>query len=96
MVDYPMDEGLTAGLGPIGPPPGRTPRPGPSFSPGLPSSKTSPPTTSGFSNPPYRNDTSPALKSPLLGPVPPALLPGPEKGEGRGVKGCVVIGNAFF
>ena len=79
-VDFPLDEGLSSGgLGPIGPPPGRSSRPGPSFSPGLPSSKTSPPTPS-FGNTPYRSDTSPALKSPLLGPVPPALLPGPEKG----------------
>lgn len=76
-----MDEGPSGGLGPIGPPPGRSSRPGPSFSPGLPSSKTSPPTPS-FGNTPYRSDTSPALKSPLLGPVPPALLPGPEKGVG--------------
>eukprot|EP00731_Ephydatia_muelleri_P037519 Em0494g4a len=76
---FPMDEGPSGGLGPIGPPPGRSSRPGPSFSPGLPSSKTSPPTPS-FGNTPYRSDTSPALKSPLLGPVPPALLPGPEKG----------------
>eukprot|EP00731_Ephydatia_muelleri_P037731 Em0548g3a len=78
-LDFPMDEGPSGGLGPIGPPPGRSSRPGPSFSPGLPSSKTSPPTPS-FGNTPYRSDTSPALKSPLLGPVPPALLPGPEKG----------------